>query len=416
MDRSIRIFDHRGSPLCREWGHSEGITGLAHLDCSTTPVETDGHGPSKRTTTLVTTGADGTIMIWDLSHGPTQSNGVDGSRAENGIMKEMTATKRPLRKALSRSELAHFQKVATGSPSSITDGRQSRDSPRTMRKKVSKLANITTMDGVAFSTARKSTDNNDDSSVSPTSTTTPQAMVPSSQRTTAASQLNTESLPFRTSAVSRRRYRTNSTGNIQSLNSHSNPHSRSSPASRRESMASLAGSAEDLCHALRNYRERLSSVSEKLDADSSRELQLELELTLHLVQRRSAIAKPDPGKPGSNGVGDESGRNASGLARAADSFPAFNEAATMIDADKTIDGSSFKLLSDKEKAITEDPIVKKLLTEYSERLLGLVDERIGGTTSSLSTNDSSVRKHDGNVASSVGDGAPDSIAIAEQDE
>ena len=136
-DKSIRIYDHRGNLVCREWGHTEGVTGLAILhihhqrdlfasgsDSISTPGDTGGGEDHKTTTTMViSTGADGTVMLRDFSLAPPVRLphgyvGIgptgNGSSNPDGINspKSLTATKKPIRRVLSQTELVQFQRAA----------------------------------------------------------------------------------------------------------------------------------------------------------------------------------------------------------------------------------------------------------------------------------------------------------------
>ncbi len=121
-DKSIRIYDVRGNLVCREWGHTEGVTGLAVLVSSSsedTPTDREKKPileEDRTQTMLISTGADGTIMLWDLTRGssrPSLSTTNDGDSSSLEHKQELLSTKKPMRKVLSRTELAQFQKAAS---------------------------------------------------------------------------------------------------------------------------------------------------------------------------------------------------------------------------------------------------------------------------------------------------------------
>lgn len=57
-DKSVRVYDaENGAFLDREWGHTAAVTGVALLESD----------QLEKKRTLISTGSDGTIMIWDLS-------------------------------------------------------------------------------------------------------------------------------------------------------------------------------------------------------------------------------------------------------------------------------------------------------------------------------------------------------------
>ncbi|KAK8039253.1 hypothetical protein PG993_007664 [Apiospora rasikravindrae] len=113
-DKSIRIYDGQtGTFVDREWGHTEAINGVALVE--------DGDGGRK----VISVGSDGTIMIWGLDL-QEQAFG-SGSRDPSPMKDSFSATRTPLRRVLSKAELAEFQR-----PSSAA-GRRS--PPRTLTKR-----------------------------------------------------------------------------------------------------------------------------------------------------------------------------------------------------------------------------------------------------------------------------------------
>ena len=374
MDKSIRVYDHRGGLVCREWGHTEGITGLARLPGDTTEPEGD---RGAKTTRLVTTGADGTIMLWDFGAGAA----VDGSCADHGVFKEMTATKRPLRKALSRTELAQFQRVATGSPLAHRgDARHAKYAPRVLRRKASRLIGVAATNGSHATPTRKAADNNDDDcAVSPTSSPNDRMSAP--QHAPAPGRYSSKTLPSRASSDVQRRHRARSVGNFQAprFQSYSYSHSRSSPSSRRPSAISLVACTEDLCQSLRGYRERMSSghaTPLEMDPKLSARLQRELQLTLQALQRHAgANAKVETTLTGKSAQGETDNGRLIGL-------PSESEQAAGLDAsDLAGKHPSSAPSEDRVQAFPEDHLVK-LLTEYSERLVDAVHEKITSASTS----------------------------------
>ena len=152
-DKSIRLYDRTGALLSREWGHTEGITSLACLS------------PSDHRTSFISTGTDGTVMIWDLSWDPPTSRSADESGTTNEALggsspprEPPTAARTPLRRVLSRAELAEFRRpiselaetTASPVPSPTTTRPNSPPPPplppaRSLRKKTSRysLATVT---------------------------------------------------------------------------------------------------------------------------------------------------------------------------------------------------------------------------------------------------------------------------------
>ena len=126
-DKSVRVYDgSTGTFLDREFGHVAAITGLALLE----DLETDQK-------TLISTGSDGTIMMWGLS--PSGTDSADGTDTSSSMYecepnKEITSVRPPLRKVLSRLEMAELQKA---SPLSTAIGGSS--PPHGVRRKTSKF-------------------------------------------------------------------------------------------------------------------------------------------------------------------------------------------------------------------------------------------------------------------------------------
>ncbi|KAH7156169.1 WD40-repeat-containing domain protein [Dactylonectria macrodidyma] len=116
-DKSIRLYDAQtGSFLDREWGHTEAINGVCLVE--------DEDGSRK----VVSVGSDGTMMIWtlDLNDPIPGSMSRDPSPAKDGV-----SGRPPLRRVLSKAELAEFQR-----PSSVS-GRRS--PPRTLQRRTSRF-------------------------------------------------------------------------------------------------------------------------------------------------------------------------------------------------------------------------------------------------------------------------------------
>ncbi|RFU29367.1 hypothetical protein B7463_g6970, partial [Scytalidium lignicola] len=124
-DKSVRVYDSNGAFLDREWGHTAGVTDVALLE-----------SPDSEVKTMISTGSDGTIMIWDLSPRPPDlldPPDMSPSVREQSPAKETTSARPPLRRVLSKAELAEFQKA---SPSSTPTTKGS--PPRTVRRKSSR--------------------------------------------------------------------------------------------------------------------------------------------------------------------------------------------------------------------------------------------------------------------------------------
>ena len=103
-DKSIRLYDLNGGLVDKEWGHTEGVSDVCLLE-----VGKDREGENM---TVISTGTDGTIMIWDFSERGSQ--GVNGNAAQSSRelevtpQRDLTAARTPLRRVLSKAELMDF--------------------------------------------------------------------------------------------------------------------------------------------------------------------------------------------------------------------------------------------------------------------------------------------------------------------
>lgn len=116
-DKSIRVYDSQvGVFMDREWGHTEAVNGVAL---------TQGEDDSRR---VVSVGSDGTIMIWEMD---LQQRTYGLGDRDPSPEKEVSAIKRtPLRRVLSKAELAEFQR-----PVSSMGSVGRRSPPRTLTKR-----------------------------------------------------------------------------------------------------------------------------------------------------------------------------------------------------------------------------------------------------------------------------------------
>lgn len=255
-DKSIRVYDfERDTLLAREFGHTEGVSDVLLLE-SRSPTS-----KSAVTRTLISTGMDGLVMIWDLSvqqQQPKELSQPNVGEEEDTPVKELTASKPPIRRILSRSELAEFQRV--DSPAvSPTPAREREQSPPRIRRKTSRclLAPPPLKNGNVATTPPPST-----SRRSPT-TSTPlesggRSPSPQSPKTKTATRHSVRhpSMDFR---------------------------SRARNAENSE-LGSLNLSTEQVCRTLRAYRKKLSGSTDEPRA--AKELERELDLTRRALSER----------------------------------------------------------------------------------------------------------------------------------
>ncbi|KAH0544820.1 hypothetical protein FGG08_001049 [Glutinoglossum americanum] len=265
-DKSIRVYDHIGGCLIdREWGHTEGVSDVALLE---TELEND-----TSTTTLISTGSDGTIMIWDFAPKVLQQDSPEPTEIpmEQTPAKEMMATKTPLRRVLSRSELAEFQRPSESEGSTpVSTPTGNRSPPRMLRKKTSKysLAQSPKL-GVP------PVPNLPNSATSPTPSHTEQSSRKHSSRDRSPSPPSPKSNPPQ---VSTRR----PSFDIRS---------RTKSASNVNEFSGLNMASEQLCRSLRAYRKKLSISSDTLKVENVREMERELGLTAKALGEKAVRTK-----------------------------------------------------------------------------------------------------------------------------
>ena len=115
-DKSVRLYDAQtGTFLDREWGHTEAVNGVILID-------------DEDARKVVSIGSDGTIMVWALDLDlPSGSMSRDPS-PEKG---PSALSRPPLRRVLSKAELAEFMR-----PTSASSGRRS--PPRLSQRRTSR--------------------------------------------------------------------------------------------------------------------------------------------------------------------------------------------------------------------------------------------------------------------------------------
>ena len=261
-DKSIRLHDYESCALLtREHGQiAVSAVRLLHQDQHDIVLDT-----------LVSCGLDGTIIVYEVNAqqlSQRNSNPPDSPLRIESPLKQTPTSTHPMRKTLTRTEIASFQKaLEQGQGDTISPLRS--PSPSRIRKKPSRysLANpprastipptTTNYMSSTGSSQRKSSQDHSPNSASPKSTI--KAPKPKSR----------PSLDHR--------HRSKSVANLNDLNL----------------------SAEQLCESLRVFRKRItSSVADKLKPDMAKELQLEIESTLEAMRTSSASTKA--GGPGAS--------------------------------------------------------------------------------------------------------------------
>ncbi|EFQ30108.1 WD domain-containing protein [Colletotrichum graminicola] len=238
-DKSVRLYDAQsGHFVDREWGHTEAINGV------TLTEDDDG---SQR---VISVGSDGTVMFWGMESEDILPFSIGGDPLP---MKDGPAAARlPLRRVLSKAELAEFQR-----PSSAQSGRRS--PPRTVRKRTSRYGL-----GSSASTPKTAMQS------SPLAEDTP-------SRRSSGSQSGSPPVSPKSKASGR-----------PSLPSLGLPPKKSSPKLR--GFGSLNMSTEQTCRTLRAYRKKLAST-DPLSEDVIFELDQELRLTAAALGDRATRTK-----------------------------------------------------------------------------------------------------------------------------
>lgn len=260
-DKSVRIYDSlTGAFLDREWGHTEAINGLVLLD--------DGEMRKK----IVSVGSDGTIMMWALD---LHESFMGSSKRETSPEKTSSINRPPLRRVLSKAELAEFQR-SSPSPS----GRQS---PPRLQRRASKY-------GLSSAASVRTPVH-----LMPASPLAPEG-TPSRRRPSDDAQSNgSRSPPLSPKARSRLSRRPSLPAINQSTLAH-NPLKKKSASNLRAAYGygSLNMATEQTCRQLRAFRKKLSST-EPISADVLAELDAELKLTAAALGDR-AIRTRSSGK------------------------------------------------------------------------------------------------------------------------
>ncbi|KAL4876100.1 WD40-repeat-containing domain protein [Aspergillus karnatakaensis] len=285
-DKSIRIYDlEKGSLLTGEFGHTEGVSDVCLLEKHS---EKSSISPER---VLISSGIDGVVMVWNISvqlqqpqevTQPAQANSTD---EEETSTKELTASKPPLRKVLSRTDLAGFQRPdgLTSTPTSVRDMQD--QSPPLLRR----LSRISLMPSLR------------NGAVAPATPTAPTRRSPTSSRSERIRNSPSPPSPRSTGARKTPESRNRNNGRCSSLDFRT----RTRGSSKSE-FGSLNMSTEQVCRTLRAYRKKLNGSSEPLH--SQKDLERELGLTLRILTARNKQAEVETGETENDSSGKENER------------------------------------------------------------------------------------------------------------
>lgn len=256
-DKSVRVYEGTtGSFLDRGWGHTASITDVAVLE--------DGDK-----TTLISTGSDGTIMIWGLSarslelqdpfESPMSTDGYSPS-------KEAVNLRQPIRRILSKAELAEFKtELSDYQRLSPSAGSKSPSLTKVLRKKPSKYDLSNQAAKQAYLSPPPVTFNN-----------------------TSYSDSESKSKPFLRGRSRSPSQRSKSRDNIRP--SLADSRHRNKSTSHLNEAASLNSSTEQICRSLRGFRKKLKG-SDMVRDDVMKELDSELRLTAKALGERVLKSK-----------------------------------------------------------------------------------------------------------------------------
>lgn len=277
-DKSVRVYDlERDHLLAGEFGHTEGVSDVVLLE----DYETSSEKPLVKRT-LVSAGMDGILMMWNLSVQPQPVPEVNNSRDDDeSPVKEMTAARPPLRKVLSRSELAGFQRADSpgGTPTPV------REHSPSMLRKMSKLSLAPSLNNNSVSETPSPSTRRSPISYSQTDRTrkSPSPVSPKTKKTPSSAKdpNRRKSLEFRSR----------------------------SKANNRSEFGSLDMSTEQVCRTLRAYRKKLNGSTTRIQAQ--KELERELNLTLRVMSSRTQQGSDESAETETDSSGKDMDRKAS---------------------------------------------------------------------------------------------------------
>lgn len=256
-DRSIRIYDYdTGSMLAKEHGQTV-VSSIAVAQAAGT------NGSSSNL--VISTGLDGTVMIWDLSMRSPLLNGYSETlnRLEKIDPSKSPVSTQPLRRVLSKSELCDFQRALDAGDESPTPTR-SQSSTR-LRKKASRHNMINTTKFTPPLPVKHSLTSSPTTRSSRHRASRDRSPTPPSPKVTKLSTSKRPSLDARN--------RIRSTSSLTEVNK----------------------SAEKISQSLRSLRLQLTSTAESLQPNTAEELERELDLTFRAMGdkmvRRNQAAK-----------------------------------------------------------------------------------------------------------------------------
>ena len=233
-DKSVRIHDtETGLTILKDYGHSENVSDMIIFNCETS------NGKTKYT--IVSTSFEGTVMLWELVY---SRHPYEDQSAMVPSSSESPTPSQPLRKVISRSALANFPRSLD-----IHSLPWLPTTPTTPTRKQSptRLNSNTSRHVLSRPTSKEAT--------------------PVSRTLNQSASLHSHAVPL----IERRRLHVKDR----------------SPTYSTSDLKDTSYSIDRLLSSLRAYRKHLSSSADMLDPDITRELEMELALTMKIIKDRS---------------------------------------------------------------------------------------------------------------------------------
>lgn len=290
-DKSVRMYAEDGTLLARDWGHTEGVTDIALLKSHTAP---DDLAAMK----LVTVAADGTIFVWATTPERPRSRESDMAPSFASIAPGIVSAEQPLRKVISHSEIARFQRARSNetetsdaTAATASTGLKKKPSrlsirpppPLTQRLEPSPLGSL--RNGLTVRSRQRSP--------SPTPPS-PSPRLPPSPRT------------HPRSAQGRHRL---SVGAVPPTSAPAATEKSIKAETSNTGFGSIAASTDQLSRMLKAYRQKLDGSRTGLTSEILQELERELDATLQTVRQRLAAEghTEDKGVQDGGGAAEDSG-------------------------------------------------------------------------------------------------------------
>lgn len=262
-DKSIRIYDESGTLLARDWGHTEGVTDIAFVQPSNSDDE------DTREKSLVTVAVDGTIFVWGLTlqspYRAEMSKSMEILDTSSQSTPNLLASKPPIRRVLSQSELAKFQRSPEDSGSATPTGNRS----PTLKKKLSK-----------YSLQKSQTPKLDPSPLP--SSVRERRNGGATNHTFLRRKNNTSPSPPASPKA-----------RLTTRRASVDVRSRSNLKAPPSDYGSLATASESFCRQLKAYRKRLANSTETLDMDLIKDVQRELATTARAIGEKARSTEFD---------------------------------------------------------------------------------------------------------------------------